>query len=89
MTTAYEVHEYWVTHEPTGTYANFVATVSDMMMCVPASRFGPEQWCDARCTGHILLADDETPPSATDSIAVFDLANAVTNWELEDPTLDY
>ena len=44
---------------------------------------------DSREAARIMLADDETPPDEKDEVAVFDLANAVTNWELSDPTPDY
>ena len=89
MTTCYEVRDYWITIDDAGTYANFTGIVSDMVMVAPATRYEPEQWGDALCDGHIMLADDDTPPAEDDEVAIFDLANAVTNWELSDPTPDY
>ncbi len=89
MPVIYEVRDYWVTHDDCGTYANFSAVVADVVMTVPATRYEPEQWGEALCTGGVLLADDELPPGDDNIGGIHDLAETVTNWEMADPTPCY
>lgn len=74
---------YRVCRETVGRVVYFEATIEDIVQVSCATRWDPAEFGSARCTGELLLEDDEKTPESFDDFKA--LAELVETWN---PVLD-
>ncbi len=77
--TLIELHSYELVEHPCGVFADFVATIADIVQTSAATFYDPPAFGSATCRGTICISEDEPLPKTEQQFR--DLAEDVYDWQ--------